>query len=1160
MGIKGTSGSNVARPRLFKTVMTEAINSINAEDRYFNSGELSQVDGFFASGDRRIAIVETITANAESIVSRAANRIFTGGSPMAYSERQAMKQQKVAAAALVDDGSVAIVETRSGFLDSLKSIFSFGGSGGGGGKASIDFAVPPDFQPINIASYGPVRMQKSVRDLDWFLRYTTYAILAGDPNILEANCLGLREILEKACSLSATIVALLEMRKSAVRLFKDEEDGKIVSSYLSVIIRSLDVDRSDAPPDIVRPSSLDRPGLKLPAIYKLSADSVVTFKMPVVYGADGRAKVTLASEEKERVVRAAYRQVFERDLKAYGLAIGDIESKVKNGEITVREFIRRMGKSELYRKQFYTPFINSRVIELAFRHFLGRAPESREEVQKYFSIVSSASVRGQSSIPSGGLYALIDALIDSDEYSRLFGEDTVPYIRSLGTEAQPSWNWGAAYQLYNYAAPQRKVPQFITLFSDYVQPLPNQHCYGASNDPLEIQFGAIFKNDTINPSARPAPIGRDVKRILIRNGSPITNERGNLDGMSAGATTLGPKIFKLTQNLGMRSPRMLQNAGITSVEGNVQALITAAYAQIFGRQVYSGQRLKQAEIRLENGEIPVKEFVRELARSQIFRSLYWEKVYVTKSIEYINRRLLGRPTYDRRENNMLFDVAAKKGFYALVDTILNSQEYQDTFGEDTLPYERYLTPAGLNLRRGRFGNSEVLKTTIGITPRGDAEKLMEMVQSLATPINERSLPELYTDQGVPALKRQRKIFKQSQSLDRDQFEGLVKAAYAQVFDKDFASYIRNEFSALESKLRNEEISIKEFVRLLGQSELYRRKFHDRYPNTKVVEFAFKHFLGRAVKDQKELAKFHGLLGRSGYKALVSALVDGEEYTRIYGEDTVPYWQYPVLPAANYPNSLQLYNRFTRQDDSLVVPSFAPTRSKMNATQMPMMISRLADLEAKKTEMDASKPMFIELGRSFQGAAGQSVEVGTSSLRRQLERTYRVTPQSSRTEKEVAINAIYRQVMDVFTGIPPSDMRLSEAESKLKNNEISVREFVRRLASSNQYRKRFYEPYPNSKVIDLLTKHLLGRAVLSQAEIRTYNAILANQGLGAAVDAIVGSEEYSKVFNEDIVPYRRYPTLPAGNYLASVKANDEELISTPWSSLSPSLVDNPFAMR
>jgi phycobilisome core-membrane linker protein len=1139
--------------------MTEAINSVNAEDRYFNSGELAQADRFFADGERRIAIVQKLTDNAETIVSRAANRIFTGGSPMSYSERRMVKSRTASSG--VDDGSEPIVEDRGGFLESLKSIFSFGGGGGGGGaRVATDFAVPPDFQPINIARYGPERMQKSIRDLDWFLRYTTYAILAGDPNILEANCLGLREIIEKSCSISATIVALLEMRKVASRLFSDAEDARLVASYISVIIRSLDADRSDAPGDLVRTSTPDRPGLKLPAIYKLSADSTVTFKMPVVYGADGRARVNLSADDKERVVRAAYRQVFERDLKAYGLGLSDAESKVKNGELSVREFVRRLGKSELYRKEFYTPFINSRVIELAFKHFLGRAPESRAEVQKYFSIVSSPSVRRQSSIPSGGLYALIDALIDSEEYARIFGEDTVPYRRDLGVEAQPSWNWGAAYDLYNYAAPRRKVPQFITLFADYVQPLPNQHCYGASNDPLEIQFGAIFKSATRNPSDRPAPIGRDVKRILIRNGSPITNERGNPTGSQAEPTTLGPRVFKLTQNTSQRSPRIVKNAGIVTVEGNVQALITAAYQQIFGRQVYQGQRIKRAEIKLENGEISVKEFVRELARSELFRKLYWDKFYVTKAIEYIHRRLLGRPTYDRRENNALFDIASKKGFYGVIEALIGSNEYQEVFGDDVLPYERYLTPAGLNLRKIRSGSTEVFNSNVAINPRGDDAKMMAKIQELATPINERSLPELYVDQGVPARKRQRKIFKQSQAVDRTQLDALVSACYAQVFDKDIASYkIDKQFSEWESKLRNRELSVKEFVRRLGQSELYRREFHDRYPNTKVVEFAFKHFLGRAVKTQQELQKYHGLLGRKGIKALIDAIVDSEEYGRLYGEDTVPYWQFPVLPAANYPNSLELYNRFTRQNDNLVVPSFSPIRTRADGTSMPLMRVAMDEVMAAKKRPDLSKPLFVELGRSFQGAAGQSSEVGVGQLRR-TERVFRVTPQSTRTDKDLAINAIYRQVMDVFAGIPPAYVRLSEAESRLKNGEISVREFVRRLGRSEIYRKRFFDPYPNTKVIELLTKHFLGRAPISQEEVRFYNRILATQGLGAAVDAIVGSEEYFTVFNEDVVPYRRYPTLPAGNYLASVRTNDEELISQAWSSYSPSYIGAPVTPR
>ena len=128
-------------------------------------------------------------------------------------------------------------------------------------------------------------------------------------------------------------------------------------------------------------------------------------------------------------------------------------------------------------------------------------------------------------------------------------------------------------------------------------------------------------------------------------------------------------------------------------------MIRAAYLQVFGRDVYEGQRQKVAEIKLENGDITVREFIRLLAKSDVFRNLYWTSLYVCKAIEYIHRRLLGRPTYGRQEINKYFDICAKKGFYALVDAIIDSMEYNEAFGEDTVPYERYLTPGGLSLRR-----------------------------------------------------------------------------------------------------------------------------------------------------------------------------------------------------------------------------------------------------------------------------------------------------------------------------------------------------------------------------------------------------------------------------------------------------------------------------
>ena len=102
-----------------------------------------------------------------------------------------------------------------------------------------------------------------------------------------------------------------------------------------------------------------------------------------------------------------------------------MESQVKNGQLSIKEFIRSLGKSDTYRKQFFEPFVNSRALELAFRHFLGRGPSSLTEFQKFFSILSNR-----------GLVGLVDGLLNLQEYSDYFGEETVPYFRGLGEEAQ----------------------------------------------------------------------------------------------------------------------------------------------------------------------------------------------------------------------------------------------------------------------------------------------------------------------------------------------------------------------------------------------------------------------------------------------------------------------------------------------------------------------------------------------------------------------------------------------------------------------------------------------------------------------------------------------------------------------------------------------------
>lgn len=897
MTVTASGGSSVARPQLYQTLPASTIAQAEQKDRYIERTELGELKTFFDSGLQRIQIAQTITRYSELIVSQAANRIFTGGSALAYLEKPdstAMERTR---------GGVVLDEKEASRLGT--STFVEGNSNKGGGiLGSIRNLLvndpeigtaPSNFRPINVARYGPRNMQKSLRDMSWFLRYLTYAIVAGDPNIIKVNVRGLRDIIENACSTPATLVALQTMRGASIGYFDDEGTKDIVRQYFDVMLTEF---RGPTPSNKVRQrQSKDVQGLELPQIYYNASERRPKYAM----------KNGLSSTEKDEAIRAAYRQVFERDIKReFSKSVSYLESKVKNGDISMKEFIRGLAKSEIYRKEFYQPFINSRVLELAFRHILGRGPSSREEVQKYFSIISE-----------GGLAALIDALVDSNEYADYFGEETVPYIRGLGQEAQECRNWGAQQDLLKYSAPYRKVPQFITLFASYEQPLPDQHVYGSGNDPLEIQFGAIFPKETKDSSVRPAPFNKDTRRILIHQGAGINNQLSNPAARPKAPGSLGAKVFK-------------------GSEQSTPVMIAAVYRQVFGRMPYAGQELSVPESRLNNGEITIREFVKDVAKSESFRKTYWTSLYVMKAVEYIHRRLLGRPTYGRQETNKYFDVCAKQGFYALIDAIMDSKEYTEAFGEDTVPYERYLTPAGQAMRSLRVGS---IQDTGGRVKDKSTDRFIE----LGTVSENRAQPQVQqrVNQGVTVQREQRKIFKLT-TTDKVTVKTVAQAAYRQIFERDIAPYVvgAGEFSELESKLTNQEINLKEFIEGLGYSKLYIKEFYAPYPNTKVIELGTKHFLGRAPQDQLEIRKYNKILAAEGIRGFIRAMVDTPEYAQYFGEDTVPYRRFPTLPAANFPNTETLYNRLTKQTSDVLIPSFDPVSSPTPVEKLPMMANAL----------------------------------------------------------------------------------------------------------------------------------------------------------------------------------------------------------------------------
>jgi phycobilisome core-membrane linker protein len=679
MTVTASSGSTRVAPQLYDTLPLSSVRQAEQQDRFPDGGELAVLTSFFQSGVARVEAARRITANADAIVARAANRIFTGGTPLSYLEAPLSTAPDGTPLAADQVAFQTSVKTFAGGTASRGNLFSRLLQGAGG-DADVRVVLPSGFSAISVGRYGTERMKKSIRDLAWFLRYVGYALVAGDPSILAVNTRGLRDVLEKACSLAATNVAIQEMRAAAAALFQeDPETRKLVIDCFNVLLQELAV---PTPSTRQRLGSPVNQGLQLPAIYALAAEGAQRFIM----------RPRLSGAQKAEVIRAAYRQVFERDIvKGYSQVVCPVEAtQVRQGQISMREFIRTLGRSKEYRRQFYGRFSNSRVVELAFRHFLGRGISSIEEFRAYFAIVSSK-----------GLSGLVDALVNSMEYARVFGEETVPYLRDLGEEAQESAGWGSNRKLFRFSAPFEGAPQYITIYASYRQPYADQHPYGGGNDPLALTYGAIFPSGTASVATRPAPFSYDSRRLLIGNGLAQPGPMASAQFRRSTPRRVGPRVLRLTQIAtgGSSVPRRGGQPSVRNTEAATQAVIRAVYVQVLGSAGYAGERTTVEEIKLENGDITLREFVRQVARSNAFRRRYWSGLYICKAIEVMHRRLLGRPTFGRWEINAYFDVAARKGFYGVVDALINSRDYLDSFGEDTVPYERFVTPADRNARR-----------------------------------------------------------------------------------------------------------------------------------------------------------------------------------------------------------------------------------------------------------------------------------------------------------------------------------------------------------------------------------------------------------------------------------------------------------------------------
>jgi len=124
-------------------------------------------------------------------------------------------------------------------------------------------------------------------------------------------------------------------------------------------------------------------------------------------------------------------------------------------------------------------------------------------------------------------------------------------------------------------------------------------------------------------------------------------------------------------------------------EGDVEVIIRAAYRQVLGNAyLMEGERLISAESLLQQGTISVRGFVLAIAQSELYRERFFHSNSQNRFIELNYKHLLGRAPEDESEISYHVELYNSQGYEAEINSYIDSREYQESFGENIVPYYR----------------------------------------------------------------------------------------------------------------------------------------------------------------------------------------------------------------------------------------------------------------------------------------------------------------------------------------------------------------------------------------------------------------------------------------------------------------------------------------
>ncbi len=221
-------------------------------------------------------------------------------------------------------------------------------------------------------------------------------------------------------------------------------------------------------------------------------------EQPKVYSTEN----LLSTSDMDNLIEAAYRQMFFHAFAADRERF--LESQLRSGQITVRDFIRGLVLSDTFKRSFYNLNSNYRFVEQCVQRVLGRDVYNEREKISWSIVVATKGIQG-----------FVDTLLDSEEYLENFGYDTVPYQRrrSLPGRAEGETPFNIKSPRYDgYYRAKLGFPQII--WQNEIRRFTPQEKKAKAGDPSLFMSMARGVNAQGNPPQRISPFNIDIEKSV----------------------------------------------------------------------------------------------------------------------------------------------------------------------------------------------------------------------------------------------------------------------------------------------------------------------------------------------------------------------------------------------------------------------------------------------------------------------------------------------------------------------------------------------------------------------------------------------------------------------------------------------------------------------